>query len=144
MKFNLNISAAHAFHSLSAEGASHEYMHPKRDWMLILGIAALVFVSGVVYSGLDFYTQFVMSPEQSLTEDRVIRYRDTAILETAKMYESDEQMFNALRMDMPRVIETIAVGSTTTSTPEVILESTIPLAEEGAPLYTEGDSILPL
>lgn len=144
MKFNLNISTTHSFHSLGTEGASHEYMHPKRDWMLILSIAVLVFLCGVVYIGIDFYAQFVMSPEQSFTEDKVIRYRDTALIETAKKYNDDERMFNTLRLDIPPVLEDLAAESTTASTSEIILENSTPLAEEEAPRYTEGDSILPL
>jgi hypothetical protein len=127
MKFNLNIIALHTFRLRDTEESSHEYMHPKRDWMIILGCATFLFVGGVTYSVFDFYAQFVMPPEQSVTEDKVIRYRDTAILETAKTYDADEQMFKALRADAPPVPEPIAAPATTTVDMEI--EEEAPLAE---------------
>ncbi len=143
MKINLKAALAHHAHPFDAERDSHEYMHPQRDWMFILGCAVLVFLGGVTYSALDFYTQFVMQPEQSLVGDKVIRYRDTAIIEVAKLYDDDERMFTTLRADMPFTPVPIETPATTT---EAVMENeeVVPLAEEDAPLYTEDAPILPL
>ncbi|QQR64768.1 hypothetical protein IPH92_04385 [Candidatus Kaiserbacteria bacterium] len=135
MKFNFKTQLKQRIRSFEEEKDSHEYMHPQRDWMLILGSAVFVFLGGVTYSAFDFYTQFVMPPEPSLVEDKVVRYRDTAILEVAKLYDDREQLFTTLRADKPPVSVPIEVPATTTA--EIKIEEAPPLAEEGTPLYTE-------
>lgn len=135
MKFNFKKTFARRAHSFEAERDSHEYMHPQRDWALILGGAILVFLGGASYSAFDFYTQFVMQPEQSLTEGKVVRYRDTEILEMAKLYEEEKEKFATLRADMPSNPLPDPVPATTTA--EVKIETVEPLAEKDTPLYTE-------
>ena len=135
MKLNFKKALAHRIRSFEAEKDSHEYMHPQRDWMLILGSAVLIFLGGVSYSALDFYAQFVMQPDESPTENNVIRYRDAAILELAKSYDEEEKVFTALRADMPDAPEPIVIIATTTE--EVTSEEDVPLADTDTPLYTE-------
>ncbi len=142
---NMHIDFKKAFHRAQssgiAEGDSHEFMHLMRDWMSILGVSVLILILGVAYSAFDFYTQFGESSTGAPVPEKHIRYRDKEIVSFSDIYVEKEKAFNALRADAPPAPESVATPATTTVDMEI--GEGEPLAEEEAPLYTEG-AVTPL
>lgn len=97
----MNISIKKYFHStqspLDTEDATHEPMHPMRDWMLVLGCAVLIFGAGVAYSAYDFYMQFWVPQEIDAVEEKKVRYKDKEVQSVAASYAEKEIRFNKLR-----------------------------------------------
>jgi hypothetical protein len=115
--------------AFTVEGSSHEFMHPMRDWMLILGFSVFVLVSGITYSSFDFYTQFVMPESETLVAEKHIRYRDKEIVSMSEAYTEKETVFNTLRAQMPSVPEPLVVPATTS--PDTVREEATPPCRGG-------------
>lgn len=140
----MSINIIKVFHNkttiLDIESASKEFMHPTRDWMLILGCSVFLFIGGVAYSAYDFYVQFGKPNEESLVEERYVRYRDKEVMSVAASYAEIEARFSALRSKKPIIPEAPAASSasnTPTQLEGVTTENT-PLAEIPVGEYTES------
>lgn len=140
----MNIDIKKFFHStqtsLDAEGATHEFMRPVRDWMFVLGSAVLVFGVGVAYSVYDFYMQFGVPQEASFVEEKHVRYRDKEVQSVASLYAEKEIRFSALRGNKPITPEAPVTNnsSNTPVLPEGVTTEATPLADTPVGEYTEG------
>lgn len=116
----------------SQEAASktraHELMHPGREWIVGLSAAVLLFVSGSLYLGYDFWDQYQGIDEQIPVDGTVVRYRKQDAAHFLELYRAKKETFEALRAD--KVFQPAVVVSTT---PEVATSTAVaapPLAEE--------------
>ncbi len=132
MHFNLSKPHRGTKRSIHDENRAHEYMHPLRDWAYVLGFCTTVFVLGVGYVAYEYYVQFGISNDAFSTEGKIVKYRDGEVTALADEYAEHDALFAVLRGNQPLAPEEpVEVEVVASSSPIT------PLAEDGAPLYTE-------
>ena len=76
----------------------HEYMNPVRDWSYGLVVAAVLFLSGVTMTAIDFYFQMKpKEPEATNTTSTNFAKQLDEVDEYAAEYNEKARQFNALR-----------------------------------------------
>jgi hypothetical protein len=138
----MNISIKKYFHSTQSshdtEDATHEFMHPTRDWMLVLGCAVLIFGAGVAFSAYDFYMQFGVPQEIDAVEEKKVRYKDKEVQSGATSYAEKEVRFNALRANKAPLPEKVSETEDMSVQPKTVSTEPTPLAETPVGEYTES------
>ena len=121
---------------------SHEYMHPVRDWMIVLGVCVLVFVGGAAYSAYDFYMQFGAPSEETSVAEKDVHYRDAEVKALSETYAQKESAFMTLRA--ARKVDSVSMTDSGQGTGQASssAQNIPPLANEGTPRYTDGAPIL--
>ena len=103
-----------------------ELINPKREWLVGLGVTALLFVLAVLYAGYDFYRQYTGIDAEFPTEIHLAPFKSKDIPPLIEMYRAREQAFKQIRSSTP----VIPVPSESVTVEDGATDSVPPLADE--------------
>jgi hypothetical protein len=119
---------------------SPRLMHPKREWLIGLLIAALLFVGTAGWSAYSYIYYRDFTPDNSdLETNEVIVYRESLVEEALNQYQQREQTYSDL-LDQNVQLEELTTPENSTST-DIGITSTSSIESEATSTDESTDPV---